>query len=136
MESFAVILEEELSEAVEVKNPKSLHRYILLLSENIIGKQQYREEYTGLKGDLKEMMSLMRERFEAVDKRFEAVDKRFEAVDKRFEDMQRHMNARFEAVDKRFDDMNKRFTGLTWLISAGFVVINLLIVLFKFYFPA
>ena len=128
IESYSQILEEELSEAVEVKNPKSLHRYIVLLSENLVEKRQYHEEQTGIKSDLKEMMLLMRERFEAVDKRFEAVDKRFE-------DIQQQMNVRFEAVDKRFDDMNKRFTSLTWLISIGFVVINALIIVFKFFYP-
>ncbi len=41
MEAMMEILEHELEEAVEVKNKKSLHRYIVLLTENIIRKDSY-----------------------------------------------------------------------------------------------
>ncbi|MBN2510991.1 MAG: hypothetical protein JXB03_11975, partial [Spirochaetales bacterium] len=70
MDSLSQMLEEELTEAVEVKNPKSLHRYIVLLSENLVGKRQHSEEYSSLHSDLKEIIAITRERFEAVDKRF------------------------------------------------------------------
>ncbi len=73
------------------------------------------------------------ERFEAVDKRFEAVDKRFEAVDKHFEAVDKH----FEAVDKRFEDMqhymDKRFNVQTWIISAGFAMMTILMSLYRFF---
>ena len=38
MADLAQILEEELEEAVEVKNKKSLHRYITLLTDNLVKK--------------------------------------------------------------------------------------------------
>ena len=39
MADLAQILEEELEEAVEVKNRKSLHRYITLLTANLEKKR-------------------------------------------------------------------------------------------------
>ena len=52
MADFAQILEEELEEAVEVKNRKSLHRYITLLTENIAGKEENRMEHTEFQQEL------------------------------------------------------------------------------------
>lgn len=52
MVDFARILEEELEEAVEVKNRKSLHRYITLLTENIAGKEENRMEHTEFQQEL------------------------------------------------------------------------------------
>ena len=122
MESLAEILEDELKEAVEVKNPKSLHRYILLLSENLIQKKQHQTDIDGIRSDITEVIAVMRERFAAVDKRFEdmqnQMDKRFEGVDKRFEDMQRYM-------DRRFSSM-QRFMGL------GFTVLAVLFTVFQY----
>jgi len=46
MADFARILEEELEEAVGVKNRESLHRYIMLLTNNIVGKEENRMEHT------------------------------------------------------------------------------------------
>jgi len=36
MNNLTEILEHELEEAVEVKNRQSLHRYVVLLAENIV----------------------------------------------------------------------------------------------------
>ena len=44
MEAIAEILEQELEEAFEVKNKKSLHRYIVLLTENIVRRESYKKE--------------------------------------------------------------------------------------------
>ena len=146
MESLNEILESELREAVEVRNEKSLHRYIVLLTENLAGRRQSENGFNTLRSDIAEMLLFMRERFEAVDKRFESVDKRFEAVDKRFEavdkrfesvdkrfeDMQKQMDKRFEAVDKRFDDVNRRFTMMFSFITVGFVVLATLMSLYQF----
>ncbi|NIA30477.1 MAG: hypothetical protein GWP06_11275, partial [Actinobacteria bacterium] len=43
MNSLAEILEQELEEAVEVRNKKSLHRYVILLTENIVPKSIYEQ---------------------------------------------------------------------------------------------
>ena len=143
VESIAEILESELKEAVEVKNEKSLHRYIMLLSENIVSKQKHSDEYNSLKSDIGEMLMFMRERFESTDRRFEemqnSMDKRFESVDKRFEDIQNSMDKRFESVDKRFeavdrrfDDMNQRFSMMFRFITVGFVVLATMMSVFQF----
>jgi len=139
MNSLAEILEQELEEAVEVKDKKSLHRYVVLLAENIVPKSTYEQSTHEIRNDIKILAETMKQgferidrRFEAVDKRFEAVDKRFEAVDKRFEDMYKYMDKRFEAVDKRFEDMNKRFSMMFTFMNIGFGIIILITILFKF----
>ncbi len=114
MESLEQLLEEELSEAVEVKDPKSFHRFILLLSGNLVEKQKHEEDTNAIRGDIKELIIIMRERFEAVDRRFEAVDKRF------------------EDMNNRFGDMNKRFSGLQWTMGLGFTILAVMITLFQY----
>ena len=129
MEAMMEILEHELEEAVEVKNKKSLHRYIVLLTENIIRKDSYEKEQLELRSDIKTLAEIVKQGFEYMEKRFEVVDKRFEDMnkhtDKRFEDMQKH-------TDKRFEDMNKRFTMMFAFMNIGFTIIVLLTILFKF----
>jgi hypothetical protein len=150
MENLAEVLEHELEQAVQVKDRGSLHRYITLLSENIVSKNTYEIHLLEVKNEIKLLTETMKQGFELVDKRFEAVDKRFEdiynhmdkrfeavnkrfeAVDKRFEDIYNHMDKRFEAVDKRFEDMNKRFTMMFTFMNIGFGIIILLTILFKF----
>ena len=140
---LAEILEQELEDAFEVKSKKSLHRYILLLTDNIIQREEYLKKYSETKSDIRVLAETMKEgfeamdkRFEAVDKRFEAVDKRFEAVDKRFEDLQKYMDKRFEDLqkygDKRFEDMNKRFSMMFTFMNIGFSILVLITVIFKF----
>ena len=154
MADFARILEEELEEAVEVKNRKSLHRYITLLTENITGKEGNRMEHTEFQQELikidgrfNQMITEVREgfkrmdqrfeamqiqtkqRFEAVDQRFEAVDQRFEAVDKKFESVQQQMDRRFVSMERHFD---KRFSMMFSFITIGFVVIATMMSVFQF----
>ena len=38
-------------------------------------------------------------------------------------------NKRFDDVNKRFDDVNKRFDRQTWLITAGFAFLSILLTL-------
>ena len=160
MEDIAEVLEQELERAFEVKDKQSLHRYIKLLTQNIVTKSSYELQLLELRNDIRTLTETMKEgfrsvdkrfeaidkrfeainkRFEAVDKRFEAINKRFEAVDKRFEDLYRYMDKRFEAVDKRFEDMNKRFEDMNkrfsmmfTFMNIGFGIIILITILFKF----
>ena len=125
MEAIAEILEQELEEAFEVKNKKSLHRYIVLLTENIVCKESYNREQHEIRSDIKILAEIVKQGFERMDKRFEAVDKRFEAVNKRFEDMHKYM-------DKRFEDMDKRFSMMLKFMSLGFTVLALIMVISKF----
>ncbi len=48
-----------------------------------------------------------------------------ETTNKRFDDV----NKRFDDVNKRFDDVNKRFDRQTWLITAGFAFLSILLTL-------
>jgi gas vesicle protein len=63
----------------------------------------------------------------------EIMDIRFGEMHKRFEELREDMNKRFEQVDKRFEDMNKRISQQTWFIGAGFILINGVVVLLKFF---
>jgi flagellar capping protein FliD len=153
MTNLAEILEQELEEAVEVKNRKSLHRYAVILAENIVQRSVYEQSILEIKNDIKILTETMKQgfesidkrfelidkrfesidkRFESIDKRFESIDKRFESIDKRFEDMYNYMNKRFEDVNNRFEDMNKRFSMMFTFMNIGFGIIILITVLFKF----
>jgi len=109
MEAITEVLEHELEEAFEVKNKKSLHRYVLLLTDNIIKKESYEKQQLEIRSDIKILAEVVKQGFERMDKRFEAVDKRFETVDKRFETVDK----RFEAVDKRFEQIESRLAELS-----------------------
>ena len=126
------ILEQELEEAFEVKNKRSLHRYVVLLTDNIIQKSDYRQNNSELKSEIKVLAETMREGFRAFDKRCEAVDKRFEDLyrymDNRFEDM----NNRFADMNSHFNNLNKRFNMMFSFMSVGISIIILLTVIFKF----
>ena len=121
MEHLAELLEHELEQAVEVKNKKSLHRYIVLLNDNIVKKHNYDQNLLEVKSEIKFLAETMKQGFISNDKRFEAMDKRFEDVNKRFEDM-----------NKRFEDMSKKFTMMFTFMNLGFGIIILMIMLFKF----
>jgi len=153
MEELSDILEQELENAVEVKDKNSLHRYVRLLVDNTVGKQRYESCIGELKSDVRliaeridQGFKRMDERFEAVDKRFESMqiqmDKRFESMDKRFESLQTQMdtrfeslqiqmNKRFDAVDKRFDEMNGKFRMLFTFMTIGFTIVTTVTVLIR-----
>jgi len=114
MNNLAEILEQDLEEAVEVKSKKYLHRYVVLLTDNIIQKSTYQQNTDDLKSDIKILAETMKVGFKAVDKRFE------------------DMNKRFEDMNKRFEDMNKRFNMMFTFMNIGFGIIILLTILFKF----
>jgi len=107
MNNFAEILEEELGEAVEVKNRKSLHRYITLLVENISQKEATEKQFLELKNEIKIIAELMNQGFENVNKRF-------------------------EDMNKRFEDMNKKINLLIWIISLWMSLFTGISVLLKF----
>ena len=110
MEAIVEILEQELEEAVEVKNKKSLHRYIVLLTENIVRRESYEKEQNEIRSDIKTLA--------------EIVKQGFERVDKRFEDMQKYM-------DRRFEDMDKRFSMMFKFMSLGFTILAIIMVVFE-----
>jgi len=161
MDAMVEVLEQELEGAFEVKDRKSLHRYVLLLTENIVRKESYEKQQLEIKSDIKILaesqkqgFELMAERFENIDRRFEdlinsinkrfeqvdkrfedltnSINKRFEQVDKRFEDMFRYMDKRFEDMNNRFTDMSKKFTMSSTILNIGIGLIILMTIIFEF----
>ena len=144
MSAFIDLLEGEFEEAFQVKDKKSLHRTVLLLSENLVEKRDYAREQGDLKSDVKIIAEKMDEGFARMDIRFEAlqnqVDQRFEAVqnqlDQRFGAVQNQLDQRFESAEKRHKDMqiqmNSRFNTNVTLLSIGFVVITVLMSQYNF----
>ena len=125
MESLSQILEEELENAVEVKDKKSLHRYVYLSTQNIVTRQENQEQFQQNRNDIRELAAAMKAGFELMETKFNAVDKRFEAVDRRFESM-----------DKRFEDlqhyMDRRFSTQFRFLTLGFTIMVVLMSLYNF----
>ena len=118
MADLAQILEEELEEAVEVKNKKSLHRYITLLTRNLVKKEDNRMEHTEFQQELiridgrfNQIITEMREDFKRMDERFVAADKRSETLERHFD---------------------KRFSMMFSFITIGFVVMATMMSVFQF----
>lgn len=135
MENLSEILEQELEEAVEVKNKKSLHRYILLLTDNLVKQEQFDSNVGEFQSDMRLFAESMKQGFIAVDKRFEDMNRRFEDVNKRFDDVNKRfedMNTRFEDMNVRFGDMSKRFSAMFTFLNIGLGLLILVTVLFKF----
>ena len=147
MSSISEILEEELSNAVEVKSREALHRYVRLMVGSIFERSEYMTETDSIHPDIRVIAETIKEGFRRMDSRLKdlqtQMNARFVAVDKRFEDMQAQANARFVAVDKRFEDtqtqmnvrfedVNRRFTMMFTFMTVGFTAIVTLISIFKF----
>ena len=153
MESYTQILEEELENAVEVKDKKSLHRYILLLTQNMIKTDRFTEVHNALRGDIKEILlridkmqlqaderfefikaefkeqkEFINQRFDDANKRFEDMNQRFEDANKRFDDV----NLRFEDSNKRFDDFNNSFKRMFTYMTIGITLLVTLMTLYNF----
>ena len=118
MEDYVELLERELSDAVEVKNRESLHRYIKLMVSTMVERKEYQSETAGLRSDIKALT-------ESMNNGFKLMEERFKRVDQRFEYMQKQMDRRFEQVDKRFNQMFA-------FITVGFTVLATITVLLKF----
>ncbi|NIA30964.1 MAG: hypothetical protein GWP06_13755 [Actinobacteria bacterium] len=118
MDQLAEMLEEELEGAFELKDKKSLHRYVVLLAQNLVQKDAYDQNITELRSDIKIIAETMKQGFESVNKRFE--------------DMYKYMDKRFEDMNNRFEDMNKRFNMMFTFMNIGFGIIILITILFKF----
>ena len=108
MDAIIEILEQELEEAVEVKDKKSLHRYIVLLTENIVKKESYEKEQLEIKNEIKTLAELMKQGFESMDKRFESLQ---------------------HQMDVRFEDMTKRIGFISWFVPT---IITIVVVILKF----
>lgn len=125
MSEMVDVISSEFEEAMEIKNPKSLHRGIFLLLSSTVPREEHALEHNDLKSSITalnhnvELIALrMEEGFKRMDERFEAVDKRFEAS-----------NIRFETLERHFD---KRFAMMFSFITIGFVVMATMMSVFQF----
>ena len=120
MSEMIDVISSEFEDALEVKNPKSLHRGIFLLLSSSVPREEHTMEHSGLKASIElighrmeEGFMRMDERFKRIDEKFERMDERFEAVDKKFEAVQQQMDRRFDASDKRFESIENRLDKLS-----------------------
>ncbi len=114
MDAMVEVLEQELEAAFEVKDKKSLHRYVLLLSENIVRKESYQTQHLEIKSDIRILAESQKQGFEQVNKRFE------------------DMNNRFKDMNNRFEDMSKKFTMSSTILNIGIGIIICMTIIFKF----
>ena len=136
METLTQLFEEELTQAVEVKDPKSLHRYAQLLSEHLVQRQEL-DQVTRIAGsrfdktlaEIQAMRAESEKRHAEFEKNFAVMNVRFEASDKRWDDMMGTNNQRFE-------DLNKRIGSAQWLITFvatfGFTLMGAMMTVYHF----
>ena len=111
MAVVAEMLEDELMEAIEKKDRKSVKHFVTIIVNNFEDKKEAEKRDSEIMLKLNEIEVTVKEGFKSINKRFE--------------DMQKYMGERFE-------DMNKRFTMMFTFFSIGFALITLLIAIFKF----
>jgi len=116
MQEWAELLEQELLQAVEVKDRDSLHRYITLLSRNLVEQQVYQDNFTQLHNEIQSFSSTMKQGFQGMDERFTAqlkqMNARFDAqqklIDERLAAQQKLTEERFNAQDQKFFALQKQ----------------------------
>ncbi len=114
MDAMVEVLEQELEGAFEVKDKKSLHRYVLLLTENIVRKESYQAQQLEIKSDIRILAESQKQGFDFMAKRFE------------------DMNNRFNDINNRFADMSKKFTMSSTILNIGIGLIILMTIIFEF----
>jgi uncharacterized protein (DUF885 family) len=147
MEELSDILEKELKKAVEIRDPDSLHRYVVILTQRLVEQRTHEAAYSTLLDEIRQISVSMQQGFELMEKRFAALDERFaaqlerfNAIDHRFDTQEKHFEAlqkqideRFRAQEQRFEDMNKRFFGIQRFMGVGFTVLAVLITSFNLF---
>ena len=114
MSEMVDVISGEFEEALEVKNPKSLHRGIFLLLSSTVPKEEHLVEHNDLKTSIV------------------ALNTNVELIAVRMEESFKRMDQRFEVIDKRFESVDKRFNRQTAMMSIGFLVITTLITVYRF----
>ena len=115
MTTLGELIQSELNEAIQNKNTEAIRRVSFLISDKISKIEQVEKIQSESKSDIQLIAEQMKKGFELMEARFKSVDDRF------------------KAVDRRFDDMHKRITQQTWFIGSGFIIINAVIMLLKFF---
>ena len=136
MDAMVEVLEQELEGAFEVKDRKSLHRCVLLLTENIVRKESYEKQQLEIKSDIKILAESQKQGFDLMDKRFEDINNRFSdmnnSMNSRFEDMNNRFNDMSKSMNSRFEDMSKKFTMSSTILNIGIGIIIVMTIIFKF----
>lgn len=132
----------------------NLYGWVVEMAPHLITGPQILERIATIEQEFKDQRELMAVRFDAMDRRFEEMNERFaerfDAMDRRFDDMGKRsderfaemgkrsderfaaVNVRFEDMNKRFEDMNKRFSSMQWLVGGAFLLIGVLMTVYKF----
>ena len=131
MSDIVDLLEHELEEAFEVKDRKSMHRYVVLMVDRFAFRASQEQAHERIHSEIRDLTAEMKAgfermdaRFAANDRRFEAMDQRFEAMDQRFEDMNQRFEARFAAIDKRFEEMHQSFEARFAAVDKRFEAVD------------
>ncbi len=123
MEELSELLEEQLSKAVEVKDPQYLRKYVQTISQSLVEKKMFENSQNRVEVAIKELATEMRNGFSLMEQRFTEMDRRFDSVqkqmDERFESLQKQMDERFKSLQKQMDErfkslqkqMDERFTA-------------------------
>jgi hypothetical protein len=128
MSEMVDVISREFEDALEVKNPKSLHRGIFLLLSSSVPREEHLVEHNDFKTSIMalnnnvELIAVrMEEGFKRMDERFEASDKRFESIEKRF-----------ESVESRLDKLSKQmFRFMIWSFGTTATASGLIIAVLK-----
>jgi len=139
MNALKTVFFQTLQEGIENHNSEKLKEFIEFLFEEIEKNktgllhakvEENKSRIDTQQSEIMKTLEVMETRFKASDQRFEDIkevmETRFKAMDQRFDAMQKSM-------DHRFDDMHKRITQQTWFIGSGFIIINAVIMLLKFF---
>ena len=132
----------------------NLYGWFVEVAPHLVIGPQLLGRVATIEQELKDQRELMAVRFDAMDRRFEEMNERFaerfDAMDRRFDDMGKRaderfaemgkrsderfaaVNVRFEDMNKRFEDMNKRFSSMQWLVGGAFLLIGVLMTVYKF----
>jgi len=127
------VLSDLILDVVKDQNERNLSKLVDVIVESVNELEQYNLKISENRGKIDKQHEETMHVIELMKKGFESVDKRFDDVNNRFEELIHNMDKRFESVDKRFDDVNRKFKLLTWLIGIGFVSMNVLLLVLKFF---
>jgi hypothetical protein len=129
VETLTELFEEELTQAVEVKDPKSLHRYVSLLADRLVQRQDQEPFNRAAESRFDKTLAEIQAMRAEFEKDFAVMNVRFEASDKRWDDMMGTNNQRFE-------DLNKRIGSAQWLITFvatfGFTLMGAMMTIYHF----
>jgi len=109
MNGVIELIKSELNDAIFNKNKEAINRLSIIIGEKLEDVDEIKDENEGIKGDI--------------------MKKGFEEQNQRIIELREDMNQR---VKELREDMNKRFSMMFAFMTAGYTIITLLILIFKF----